>query len=477
VSLVAGVLLAAGGSTRFGRPKQLLDWGGTPLVAHVADTALAAGLDPVVVVLGCRAEDVGAALEDRPVQVAMNWRWEEGLSTSVQIGLAMLPPDVDAALFLQCDQPLVTPELLRRLVARFEETHAPIIHPVHDGQRSTPVLFARPLFPELAAVTGDQGGRVLIARHADAVATVEVADPTALADIDTPEDYEALREMTSPEPESVLPGIRHLIIDMDGVLWRGARPLPGLDRFFEFLQRHAIRFVLATNNASKRPEQYAERLARWGIEVPLSSILTSAQATVAYLAAREPEGTPVYAIGGEGLRTALTGHGFTLTEENARYVVVGWDPDLTWRKLARATLLIRQGAGFVGTNPDVTFPGEEGLVPGNGAQLAALQAATDVAPVVIGKPEPWLYREAMRRMGATPATTGVVGDRLDTDIAGGLRAGLLTILVLSGITTEADLAASPVRPNLVCADIGALVQMWEGCARSPHTEEEHRRGR
>lgn len=470
---VAGVVLAAGGSTRFGRPKQLLDWGGKPLVAHVADVALDAGLDPVIVVVGCEAERVRQALGERPVVVATNWRWEEGLSTSVQIGLAMLPPRTEAAVFLQCDQPLVGPSLIGRLVARWQETDALIVHPTHGGRRATPVLFARPLFAELAAVRGDEGGRSLIVRYADRVATVEVEEPDLLTDVDTEGQYARLVEtLEDTEPtsmgqraEALLRRIRYLIIDMDGVLWRGDTPMPGLKAFFDLLRARHIGFVLATNNASKRPERYVERLARLGVTVDRDAILTSAQATAAFLAGREPEGTPVFVIGGEGLRSALSEAGFRLTEEGARYVVVGWDPDLTWRKLARATLLIRAGAGFIGTNPDRTFPSEEGLVPGNGAQLAAIEAATGVSPLIIGKPKPWLYREAMRRMGATPHATAVIGDRLDTDIAGARRLGLPAILVLSGITQATDLARSALRPDLVCADIGELTRLWKGIPR------------
>jgi 4-nitrophenyl phosphatase len=133
---------------------------------------------------------------------------------------------------------------------------------------------------------------------------------------------------------------------------------------------------------------------------------------------------------------------------------------LTWNKLATAALLIQAGATFIGTNPDLSFPTELGLVPGNGAQLAAIEVTTGVTPIVVGKPEPRMYEEAMRRLGARPETTAVLGDRLDTDIAGGVRTGLPTILVLSGITTEADLVSSPVRPDLVCKDIEELMQVW-----------------
>jgi len=481
---IAAVILAAGASTRFGQPKQLLDWDGVPLLAHIANIALSAALSPVTVVLGSGAERLRPVLGTRPVQTVMNWRWEEGMSTSVQVGLAALPPEIRAAVFLQCDQPLITPELLKALVACYEETGAGIVHPTHAGQRSTPVLFARRLFPELATVTGDEGGRSLIARHIEHVATVEVANATVLADIDIPADYQRLHiyapsrhsERSEESPSSILHSITHLIVDMDGVLWRGDEPMPGLQEFFAFLRRRDIGFVLATNNSSKTPEEYVHKLARFGVEVTSDSILTAAQATAAYLSTVAPPGTRVYTIGKAGVRQALEEYRFVLTnteddtkDEGAEYVVVGWDQDLSWRKLATASLLIHNGAGFIGTNPDTSFPTERGPVPGNGAQLAALQAATGVPPLVIGKPEPGMFEEAMRRMGAQAETTAIVGDRLDTDIAGGIRAGITTILVLSGIATQANLATSPVHPGLVYADITELVQAWP----SPSTQKQH----
>ena len=458
---ISAIILAAGASTRFGQPKQLLDWGGVPLLAHVAGVALDAGLAPVIVVLGCQAEAARAAMGTRPVQTVMNWRWEEGLSTSVRAGLTALPPETQAVILMQCDQPLVTTDLLRRIVARFEETGAAIVHPTHAGQRGTPTLFARCLFPELAAVSGDKGGRTVIARHADEIATFEVANPDALADIDTPADYERLRASILHPPSSILHSISHLIVDMDGVLWRGDEPMPGLREFFAFLRRRHIGFVLATNNSSRLPEQYVAKLARFGVEVAPECVLTSAQATAAYLAGFAPPGTRVYAIGGEGVRQALEQRGFVLTGEEAAHVVVGWDRHLTWDKLATAALLIHAGAEFIGTNPDTSYPTERGPVPGNGAQLAALETTTGIAPVIVGKPEPPMYEEALLRMGARPETTAVIGDRLDTDIAGGVRAGLTTVLVLSGITTEADLAGSAVKPDLVCANIEELTAAWE----------------
>ena len=180
---VAAIILAAGASTRLGRCKQLLDWKGKPLLAHVADVALSAGLDPVIAVLGCQIDQTYPALGDRPVQSLTNWHWQDGMSTSVRTGLAAVPPQADAVLILQCDQPLISTRLLRALVRRFIETGASIVYPTHEGQRGTPVLFARRLLSELSAVTGDEGGRSLIARHVDDVATVPVTD------VDVPVSY------------------------------------------------------------------------------------------------------------------------------------------------------------------------------------------------------------------------------------------------------------------------------------------------
>jgi len=465
VTDIAAVILAAGASTRFGRTKQLLEWRGKPLVAHVSDTALEAGLDPVIVVLGCEAEEVYAALEGRPLERLLNYRWEEGMSTSVRTGLAAVPPHAEGALFLQCDQPLVGIDLLHKLIDRFRERGEAIVYPDHEGRRGTPVLFPRRYFADLAQVTGDRGGRVVIEREPEATVTVPVDDPDVLIDIDTRADYKNLVSIIDgrqvPEPTSVLRPVRHLLIDMDGVLWRGNAPLPGLQDFFAFLSREEIDYTLATNNASRTPDQYAEKLAGFGVKVPEANILTSSLVVAAYLADVAPAGAPVYAIGEEGLIQALETNGFTVTDEDADYVVVGWDRGLTYQKLTTAVLLIHRGATFVGTNPDVTYPTEEGPAPGNGAILAAVEAATGLEPIVTGKPEPRMYQEALRRMGATPETTAMIGDRIDTDIAGAARAGLTTVLTLSGITTEEDLETSAIEPDLVCDHLADLLAGWE----------------
>jgi 4-nitrophenyl phosphatase len=466
LSQVSAIILAAGPSSRFGQPKQLLDWGGVPLVAHIARIALAADLEPVIVVLGSDAPALRTALAGSPVTVLMNWRWQDGLSTSVRTGLAALPPEAEAVLLLQCDQPLVTPGLIRDLVERQSETSASIVYPTHDGNRGTPVLFTRELFGELAAVEGDQGGRAILGQHQDDIATVEVADPDLLADADTPSDYDRLKQRMTERTtgQAILARLRGLMIDMDGVLWRGDEALPGLVRFFAFLAERGIKYVLATNNASKVPEQYVAKLAGFGVEVDQECILTSGQAAAAYLGDVAPRGTRVYAIGEEGVQRPLRQQGFVISEEDAEYVVVGWDRKLSWTKLAAAALLIHAGARFIGTNPDKSFPTERGPVPGNGAQLAALEAATGVPPTVVGKPEPRMYAEALRRLGTKRENTAVLGDRLDTDILGARKAGLPSVLLLSGISTRNDLRGSPERPDLVCDGIDELTSIWEQVA-------------
>lgn len=258
-----------------------------------------------------------------------------------------------------------------------------------------------------------------------------------------------------------------LIIDMDGVLWHGDQALPGIADFFTFLRSAGIRFVLATNNASATVAQYRAKLAGFGVTVSPDEILTSAQGTAQYIAEMLPGGGRVYPVGEAGLVEALRERGLTIVDEQAHeadVVVAGWDRALTFAKLRQACLLIRRGARFIGTNPDRTYPTPEGLIPGAGSILAALEAASDVKPVIVGKPEPLLYEQALQRLGTSKESTAGLGDRLDTDILGAQRAGLRGILVLSGVTTPEILAASPIRPDEVYDDITAIARAWRRTA-------------
>lgn len=464
-STVASIILAAGGGTRFGEAKQLLDWEGQSLIAHTADTAWMAGLEPVIAVVGAAADAVAPVLASRPVQVVRNYRWEEGLSSSLFTGIAALPTETDAAIFMSVDQPLITPRLLQRFIERRHESGRGIIVPqTPDGQPGNPVLFASRYFPELARLTGDVGGRVLLERYADDIAYLPVDDPYTLMDVDTPDAYRRMKDYAGSH-ERALPfdEIRSLICDMDGVLWRGDTPLPGLHDLTALLDDRGMEYVWVTNNSSRTPGEYVQKLAHMGVTTTEEHILTASVATAQYVADQRP-GATVFSIGGNGVREALAAEGLICCDElNASeidVVVVGWDQQLTWQKLATATRLILEGATFIATNPDLTFPLESSVAPGNGAQIAALEAATGVKAQIIGKPAPPLYRKALARMGAAPDTTLVVGDRLDTDILGGVRLGMPTALVLTGIADREGMVGSPIRPTAVFDSLAVLIEAW-----------------
>jgi 4-nitrophenyl phosphatase len=259
-----------------------------------------------------------------------------------------------------------------------------------------------------------------------------------------------------------LQDLQALIIDIDGTLWRGSMPMPGLAPFFDFLQRRAVSFILVTNNSVETPARYQQKLAGFGVDIQPDQILTCSLATAAYLKQKH-EGAVVYVIGQTGLRQALCQAGFSLTDKAdppAQVVVVGGDTGLTYDKLKYAVLSIQRGAQFVGANPDLLVPTEEGLVPEAGATLAAIQAATGVSPTVIGKPGPWLFELAVKKMGSSPGQTAMLGDRLDTDILGGRRAGLKTILVTTGVDNEQTMAEKGIYPDAVFSGLAELTSVW-----------------
>lgn len=251
-----------------------------------------------------------------------------------------------------------------------------------------------------------------------------------------------------------------LIIDMDGVLWRGGKPLPGLAAFFQALRQRSIRFILATNNATQTAQRVQAKLEEFGVQVEADEVLTCAVGTARYLAELVPPGSPVYAIGEAALKDALAEAGFDVREssEGVAAVVVGMDFSLEYARLAEAAYALNEGAVFLGTNPDRSFPTERGEAPGNGALLAALEAATGRTPQIYGKPEPHMFQDCLRLMDQPADTTLAVGDRLDTDILGGANAGLQTALVLTGVTQRVDLEASEIQPSWVFKDLTELAQ-------------------
>jgi 4-nitrophenyl phosphatase len=253
-----------------------------------------------------------------------------------------------------------------------------------------------------------------------------------------------------------LKSLRGLVIDMDGVLWRGDEAVPGLPDFIAALRSRGIRFVLATNNNMRTPAGFAAKAASLGADVRPEEILTATTATIHYLHQRYPPGTCLYAIGEKPLKDQLEAAGYVLGEENVAAVVAALDRDLNYEMFRKATLFIRAGAQFIGANPDVVYPTPQGLAPGSGLVIAALQATTGQAPLIIGKPEARMFQIGLERMGLDASQCASLGDRLDTDIAGGQRAGLRTILVLSGVTTREELADSPIQPDWVFPSIVEL---------------------
>jgi len=254
--------------------------------------------------------------------------------------------------------------------------------------------------------------------------------------------------------------MRYLIMDMDGVLYRGNTALPGAMEFLPWLEERRIEYLMLTNNSGRTPAGWGDKMAALGMPVSAEHIMTAAQATAAYLHRVAPQGGRVYIIGGRGLEEAVldnSGGLFVLDDRHPDFVCVGLDTGFTYDKLKRACLAIRAGARFIASNPDLTYPAEEGLLPGAGSLVAALEACTDVKALVIGKPEHTAFDLALERLGADPTATAMLGDRLDTDILGGIRAGLTTIMVLTGISTQADLAASAYHPDYVFPGLPELM--------------------
>jgi len=251
---------------------------------------------------------------------------------------------------------------------------------------------------------------------------------------------------------------------MDGVLWSENDPIGDLPTIFQTISRKSLSVVLATNNSSRTPIEYLDRLIRFGVKnLEPWQIITSSLALAADLSSKFPDKGDVFVIGEKGLKIALKDEGFNVVDDEHALdtvaVAVGIDRNISFNKLRRATLLIRGGVPFYGTNPDKTFPTPEGLILGTGALLAALSTATDVNPVIMGKPSPYMISLARKRLKSLPDETLVVGDRLETDIAGGQADGCLTALLLSGVTTLSMANNWHPSPDIIANDLSALLEI------------------
>ena len=258
-----------------------------------------------------------------------------------------------------------------------------------------------------------------------------------------------------------LENIKALIMDMDGVLWRNETPINGYAQLFSYLNRSKTPYILATNNSAKTELEYQSKVRRLGAEIKAEQVLTSGRASINYLSTVLAKGDKVYVIGSSSFKAMTEEAGFVLSEENAKAVLVGIDFELNYQKLQIASLNVCQGALFIGSNPDKAFPVEQGISPGNGATLAAIEAATGVKAKIIGKPEPTMFEQALELMVVDAESTLMIGDRLETDILGAQKIGIKTALVLSGICRKEDLEQSAIQPDFIFEDIADFLEHYK----------------
>ncbi|WP_213455850.1 HAD-IIA family hydrolase [Rhizomonospora bruguierae] len=256
--------------------------------------------------------------------------------------------------------------------------------------------------------------------------------------------------MTSRKP------VQSWLTDMDGVLVHEGVPIPGAPEFVARMRASGKPFLILTNNSIYTPRDLQARLTRMGFDVPEERIWTSALATAQFLADQRPDGT-AYVIGEAGLTTALHSVGYVLSDYEPDYVVLGETRTYSFSAITTAIRLIDSGARFICTNPDATGPSSEGALPAAGSVAAMISKATGVEPYFVGKPNPMMMRSALNTIEGHSESTAMIGDRMDTDVLCGLEAGLETILVLTGISTRADVDRYPYRPSRVVASVADLL--------------------
>lgn len=257
----------------------------------------------------------------------------------------------------------------------------------------------------------------------------------------------------------------NLILDMDGVLWRGDEPIGDLATIFRQVRQRGWRFVFATNNSTRTPQEYVQRLEHFGVAAEPWQVVTSSQAVAGLIRRQHPEMRSVFAIGENGLQHALQEQGLECLPleraAEAQAVVIGLDRQVNFTKMAEATLLVRRGLPFYATNPDKTFPTPRGEIPGAGAWAAVIITASGVQPIYAGKPAPYLIQLALERLGCSPQEALVIGDRLETDIAAAQAAGCRAALVLSGVSTREQAQAWNPPPQLVLDSLAQLLLLEE----------------
>ena len=245
------------------------------------------------------------------------------------------------------------------------------------------------------------------------------------------------------------------LLDMDGVLVRGNQPIPGAQEFIGRLIANQNRFAVLTNNPIYTPRDLQHRLKNVGLDVPADHLFTSAMATARFLQTQMPGGS-AFVIGESGLTTALHDVGYLFTESDPDYLVLGETTTYSFERIAKAVRLVAAGARFIATNPDPSGPSEAGIEPACGAMAALIEKATGISPYFVGKPNPLMMRAALRFIGAHSEETVMVGDRMDTDVVAGMESGMETILVLTGVATQAEVSKSPYRPTRILPSVAEI---------------------
>ena len=254
--------------------------------------------------------------------------------------------------------------------------------------------------------------------------------------------------MTTESPKSYL-------IDMDGVLVSGRTIIPEADRFIEQLKARGLEYLVLTNNSIHTPRDLAHRLQAVSLDIPAGRIFTSAMATAHFLQSQKPNGT-AFVIGESGLTEAIHSVGYIITDRDPDYVVLGETYSYNLALITKATRLVAGGARFIATNPDPSGPSESGLVPACGAMAALIETASGVSPFFVGKPNPWMMRSALNYLDVHSENTVMIGDRMDTDIVAGVESGMETILVLSGVTRDEDVARYPYQPTRIVESVAEM---------------------
>ncbi|MBQ8508667.1 MAG: HAD family hydrolase [Clostridia bacterium] len=245
------------------------------------------------------------------------------------------------------------------------------------------------------------------------------------------------------------------ICDMDGVIYHGNRLLPGVPEFVQWLYDNKKDFLFLTNSSERAPRELAQKLGRMGLEITPDHFYTSALATASFLASQCPGGS-VYVIGEPGLVNALYDVGLSMNDYNPDYVVFGETRSLSYEKIERAVELVFKGAKLIGTNSDITAPGERGIIPACRALISPIELATNRSAYYIGKPNPLIMRHAIKKLGCHHAEAAIIGDRMDTDIIAGIESELDTVLVLSGVSSLESIKAFPYQPMYILNGVGDL---------------------